>query len=199
MGGPVTSSQQVMLGTDAYRKVLANAPNASVNVASIGMVNGGNGWRQWVHVLKRLKNLKILRRSRARTHTHTHTHTYASLFTYLKAGLFTQPSSFVISFLLHSHVFSLLPSPFVLLPSSFSLRPSFFLLPSSFSLCPSSFFLLLADQSGGPLGDEGGPIQPVKRLRPPRRQGQQDRHDGRHVQLRLRGGEHRCGVNTLYL
>ena len=37
MGGPVTSSQQVMLGTDAYRKVLATAPNASVNIASIGM------------------------------------------------------------------------------------------------------------------------------------------------------------------
>lgn len=37
MAGPIKSSKQALLGTDAYRKVLAAAPNASVNVASIGM------------------------------------------------------------------------------------------------------------------------------------------------------------------
>jgi len=37
MPGPVTSYNQAMLGTDAYRKALATAPNASVNIASIGM------------------------------------------------------------------------------------------------------------------------------------------------------------------
>jgi len=37
MSGPVKSYDQVLSGTDAYRKALAGAPNASVNVASIGM------------------------------------------------------------------------------------------------------------------------------------------------------------------
>lgn len=35
--GPIKNYDQVMLGTDAYRKALAGAPNASVNIASIGM------------------------------------------------------------------------------------------------------------------------------------------------------------------
>lgn len=37
MAGPITSSKQTMLGTQAYRKVLAAAPDGSVNIASIGM------------------------------------------------------------------------------------------------------------------------------------------------------------------
>eukprot|EP00756_Hemistasia_phaeocysticola_P067366 Hpha_TRINITY_DN9913_c0_g1::TRINITY_DN9913_c0_g1_i1::g.140353::m.140353 len=37
MGGPVKDSDGLQLGVDAYRKVLAAAPNASVNIASIGM------------------------------------------------------------------------------------------------------------------------------------------------------------------
>ena len=37
MPGPVTDSSQVSNGTDAYRRVLAAAPDASVNIASIGM------------------------------------------------------------------------------------------------------------------------------------------------------------------
>ena len=37
MPGPVTDSSQVENGTDAYRRVLSQAPNASVNIASIGM------------------------------------------------------------------------------------------------------------------------------------------------------------------
>ena len=36
-GGPIKNSSMVMTGTDAYRKALAAAPDASVNVASIGM------------------------------------------------------------------------------------------------------------------------------------------------------------------
>jgi hypothetical protein len=35
--GPVKNYDQVMLGTDAYRKALAGSPNSSVNIASIGM------------------------------------------------------------------------------------------------------------------------------------------------------------------
>lgn len=35
--GPITNSDQVMLGVQAYRKVLAAAPDSSVNIASIGM------------------------------------------------------------------------------------------------------------------------------------------------------------------
>jgi hypothetical protein len=36
--GPVTSSAQVPRGVETYRKVLAGAPNASVSIASIGML-----------------------------------------------------------------------------------------------------------------------------------------------------------------
>ena len=37
MPGPVRSAKQALLGTDAYRKALAAAPDGSVNIASIGM------------------------------------------------------------------------------------------------------------------------------------------------------------------
>lgn len=37
MPGPVTNYNQVMSGTDAYRKALANATDGSVNIASIGL------------------------------------------------------------------------------------------------------------------------------------------------------------------
>lgn len=36
MTGPVKSASGAMLATNAYRKVLAQQPNASVNIASIG-------------------------------------------------------------------------------------------------------------------------------------------------------------------